>query len=261
MTVPYLYHGTCSRHARAVLKRGLHPRGKKPSLWEAHPSRADHVYLTQAYASFFARQAVQPGYQMAIFRIAVEDLDPARLFADEDALESANRYKDTAHMPTLFERTAHYRDLWEIIPEARKWEASLDYLGNCSHNGPIMPDAIDAIALIKRQSALSWMSDPTITRANYSLLGPYYRALTAWPFEGETAVAREKGKSGISDTYMEKLERTPSPFENDYRVFYRPIDGWKAGLPGILKHCEKQRRKDGRHGTQPPSPLHSDGGR
>jgi len=262
MSVPYLYHGTCSRNVRAVLKRGLQPRGKKASIWSAHPSRAGHVYLTHAYASFFARMAVEKGYQMAIFRIDADKLEPTRLFADEDALESANRSKDEARMPTLAQRTKYYRELWDILPEAAYWETSLDYLGNCSHDGPIPPDAINAVTLIRPNSALCWMSDPTITRTNYILLGHYYRALTAWPFEGAAAVAREKGYSDLADKYMAKLELSPSPFADDYMTFHCPADGWKSITPSILKHCEKQHRsKDGRHGAPAPNPVHSDRGR
>ena len=52
-----LFHGTSQKHLNSILKKGLMPRGKKPSNWEEYPSANDRVYLTRSYAIFFAIQS------------------------------------------------------------------------------------------------------------------------------------------------------------------------------------------------------------
>ncbi|MGW8177299.1 MAG: hypothetical protein ACWGQW_00660, partial [bacterium] len=54
-----LYHGTSARVARKAGQQGLKPRGKRKSNWDV-PSRSDLVYLTLAYAAYFAAVASKP---------------------------------------------------------------------------------------------------------------------------------------------------------------------------------------------------------
>ena len=50
-----LYHGTTTKHLDKILKQGITPRHDRPSNWDKHPSREDMVYLTNAYAIYFAQ--------------------------------------------------------------------------------------------------------------------------------------------------------------------------------------------------------------
>ena len=58
-----LYHGTSERVARNVLKHGLGPRDDTECAgnWEDHPSAGGMVYLTAAYAPYFAMNAANEG--------------------------------------------------------------------------------------------------------------------------------------------------------------------------------------------------------
>jgi hypothetical protein len=215
----YLYHGTTTRRLRAILRHGLVPRGTRKSLWDAHPSRPDHVYLTTAYGIYYAKCAASTKTDhAALIRIDVDKLDPGRLYADEDALEQANRKDDTARWPTLAERTAFYRDTWDIHPVARNWQGSLTVLGNCSHHGPIPVDAISGIAIVERNSLLWHLCDPTITTANFHLLDGYYRALSAFPFDGPAAAEAE---DCLVSSYLDTLKRVPAG--TGCRAYERPL--------------------------------------
>jgi hypothetical protein len=222
----HLYHGTCGGKLRAILKHGLRPRGISKSNWRA-TSRPDHVYLTNCYASFFAVSAMTPGWRPAILRIDTDRLDTANLYVDEDALEQANRHKDKAKVPDLMERTIYYRDAWDWLPEAREWEASLGYLGTCSHHGVIPPEAISGVAVIDKGGSYRWASDPFISRTNQRIMGAFYRAHTALPFEGLAAIERERAndKSFGQIAHLEQV--------NGFSVWMRPDDGWKPVIPTI----------------------------
>ena len=56
-----LYHGTTEKAARAALAEGLCPRCETgdSSNWDDHPSSAEHVYLTETYAGYFAMAATE----------------------------------------------------------------------------------------------------------------------------------------------------------------------------------------------------------
>jgi len=215
-----LYHGTSTDHLEAILKQGLQPRGDRPGNWEENPSRRDHVYLTNSYPVFFAR--CTEGDNLVVVQIDTTRLRN-HLYADEDALESFNGGKDD--MPgTMETRTAFYRDNWRTLEVAKNWKSSLAYLGTCSHYGTIPSKAITKVAIFKRTSILAHACDPTITRANYSILGPYYRWITEVVFMGDKA-PYETGKSPISDSYRERVIQA-GLFKQPIEIRYRPQNGW-----------------------------------
>lgn len=222
-TPKHLYHGTSTKRLRAILRRGLQPRGNAKSHWEM-ASRQDHVYLTSSYPIHFGRQASDNDggpAKHAVLRIRLDRIQTCRLYADEDALESANRKRDmeAGHFGDMTERTAFYRDNWDMLEVAKNWQGSLALLGNCSHHGPIPVDAIDAVAIIENASPLSWLCDPTITAVNYGILGGYYRALTRFPFEGERAIDEEIAEDGmVPQSYGQRLRGAATGFT----TFHRP---------------------------------------
>lgn len=254
MTDPtHLYHGTSGRRARAILKNGLTPRFAFKSQWDHAPSRPDHVYLTDAYAIHFGKCAAgnEPRrYPAAVFRVDVERLKTSNLYVDEDTLEQVNRANDEkagTSGKTMLERTAFYRDSWASLDVARAWQAGLRAMGNCSHYLGIETAFISAVAIIPPRSPLWLASDPQITMANYRILGPYYRALSAYPFEQLEAVKRERDamtevERFVSASYLDILDDVELCM-TDVTVVTRPAKGWAAGaISKAVAAAEKIRR-------------------
>lgn len=170
-----LYHGTSETSARSALIDGLCPRGSKKSNWEVE-SRNDLVYLTDAYAPYFAAQASEDGERWAIIEV---DVDLDNLLPDEDFLEQATRGSDICPLSSMVARTSWFRRLLERF--AHHAEDSLAGLGNAAHYGDIEPDFITRVVLFdpKVAPSIAMMSlDPSISILNYRFLGDKYRALT-----------------------------------------------------------------------------------
>ena len=176
----YLQHGTSISALDKILEQGILPRGKKRSNWDVK-SGSNKVYLTQAYAPYFAAAADSPANERnaVVLQIDCTKLDKDNLVADEDALEQADRrcnisslgpsYKDAPmqQRTLVFEkRAAKYRSY------GLDAEWSLSVLGTCAHIGPIDVEAISAYAIVKQSILMIW--DPTITLINFRILGATY---------------------------------------------------------------------------------------
>ena len=195
-----IYHGTSESVALKALSEGLIPRNDRSSTW-SQPSRSDCVYLTEAYAAYFAANACFEGGERE--RWAIIELDTkylTHLVPDEDAMEQGTRNFEPCDLlslnvgDTLEEaaqvargdmafRTRYFRDrahkLSALTPE------SLRLLGNCAHVGPIPPEAISRVSLFdpKKNGLVAGMSlDPNISVFNYQFCGEKYRNLTRWFF-------------------------------------------------------------------------------
>ena len=201
----FLYHGTNEKAARLALKDGLKPRkltGK--SNWKhSLESRSDTVYLTSAYAPYFALQATDEDEKWGIVEIDVDLLDEKRLRPDEDAVEQTTRgIKDfgpiedpqvrsiLAKMPLtdMRARTEYVRANLDRLHNL--WRASLKWLGNCSYKGTVPAKAISRVSIFDPKSnpyVVLTASDPTITVANFKMLADRYEALTRWFFDPITA--------------------------------------------------------------------------
>jgi len=67
-----LYHGTSERVAKLALKQGLWPREdtKDSGNWDhTVPASPHHVYLTRAYAPYFAAQKAGDGERWGIVQV------------------------------------------------------------------------------------------------------------------------------------------------------------------------------------------------
>jgi hypothetical protein len=202
-----LYHGTSAAIARKALDEGLLPRRDtgRASHWTECPSREDLVYLTTAYAGYFACNATDELEPWGIVEIdtdtdLLELLD--NLVPDEDWLEQGCRA--APDLPTAYRaldmegRTAYWRE--RLTRLGYLWEQSVESLGNCAHVGPIPPEAITRVAIFDPRSnpniAITAV-DPTISILNYRICQGKYHALIRWFMGEEVAVEDFYGLSGI----------------------------------------------------------------
>lgn len=170
-----LYHGTSERNLESILKTGLAPRGRKKSIWKEHPSAPDRVYLTDAYAVYFAVIAAKKGEKGVILKVEV---DTANLVADEDALAQTKiADADFLNSMSIKGKTAYWKKNAPKYPKLAEY--SLDALGNAAHMGVIPPDQILKTVVFDVVPELVFGHDPTISVINYRLLGPCYRKALA----------------------------------------------------------------------------------
>jgi hypothetical protein len=168
-TMMILYHGTSDLVLDQILKNGLKPRGRKRSLWKEHPSASDRVYLTKAYAVYFACHAKHTmGGNGLILEV---DVDPQNLVADEDALAQADRFNAPLG-GSIKEKTKFWRKEAPFYPHLA--EFSLRVLGNAAHMGVIPPSQIKKHLVFPVTPDLIYGHDPSITVMNYAFMGQSY---------------------------------------------------------------------------------------
>lgn len=182
-----LYHGTTIKKLTRIMKIGLEPRRSRTGNWKHNnaPSRTDCVYMTNAYAIFFALNASNVASEdPCVLEIDTLKLKLSCLLPDEDFLEQATRGMGDAPLDwPMLKRTAWYRARLEQFSSF--WEKSLKHLGNCSYKGTIPVEAITRIAVIDQtdQAEFCWQAlDPSITLMNYHIVGTKYRGMTKWLF-------------------------------------------------------------------------------
>ena len=188
-----LYHGTSERVARLAMTEGLSPRFQSgvESVWGDHPSSEHHVYLTTAYAGYFAMNATEGEERWAIIEIDTDLLPDdgtgcEHLYPDEDWLEQVTRGQELpeewgVNGATMEVRTKWFREnLWRF---GHLWEKSVEGLGNCAYNGVIPPEAITRVSFVdpKGNPSMTLMaSDPCITVMNYRICQGKYQGLMRW---------------------------------------------------------------------------------
>lgn len=196
-----LYHGTSEAVGKLALTEGLKTRGALgiKSNWnvESHP---DYVYLTIAYAAYFAATASmdeEDGFigRLAIVEVDTSLLDDDTLHPDEDALEQGTRGESWVveaceaegfNPRSMEERTHWFRN--NLYSFQHFWKNSLEALGNCCHEGDIPPEAVTRVVFFdpkSNPSILSMSMDPMISVLNYQIMGPQYEALVRWFFDPE----------------------------------------------------------------------------
>ena len=214
MLLVKLYHGTTERIGRLALKEGLRPRkltGK--SNWknfvESHPSL---VYLTKAYAPYYALQVVR-GKKLAIVEIETNSLDVFKMRPDEDFIEQVTRQdkqnKTAIEGKTISERTEYVRN--HLDEFSGFWRTSVEHLGNCAYEGVVPKTAITRVAVVdisKCQAMCAEALEPIISIMNYRICGPQLRMLTQW-FMGETVTVEEwfKTQSVNPLNYLSEKEK------------------------------------------------------
>lgn len=181
-----LYHGTRVLEFADIREKGIEPRGEKESNWQEYPSHPDLVYLTTAYACYFAYCSLKEAdleNVLLILEVDESKLDEWNMRPDEDWVARRFSSNTLASM-----RDKQNAALANIDLYAGYWRDCLDELGNCSHRGVIPVSALTRWATFdaSRRTELSMtILDPTITEMNYKILGSFYRGLIAWIFGDE----------------------------------------------------------------------------
>lgn len=176
----YIYHGTTvDVGLRVLLGEPLRPRDEDGGNWPACPSLRGHVYLTTAYAGYFAQAARDDGERrFSIVQVDFGLLDKTALYPDEDYIGQALHAQGDSR-EDLLALTAHARERIEDFREC--WWMSLADMGTVSHMGEIPSHALRRVSIVDGALApnlSSRMMDPSITPLNYKLVGSEHRAHT-----------------------------------------------------------------------------------
>ena len=177
-----LYHGTSERFLEKILRMGICPRGRAPSEnWPAKfASRKDMVYLTSAYAGYFAYNAVQSEERMLILEVDQDKLDVERMFPDEDYLGQC--YAKQFDVPL---ETAHAQIRSRLGTFRHHWRASLSGMGTVAYRDAVPIEAVKRYALLEitgRPRLWTSFMDPSISIINFQHCGPKYIGMLEWVF-------------------------------------------------------------------------------
>lgn len=184
-----LYHGTSVRHLNQILKEGLKPRRSKAGNWKyTIESNSKAVYLTTAYAIYFAENACRKDDDLLIFEIESDRLNYFLFAPDEDFLEQSTRKHPAfdsvpgTHPYDMKKRTRWFRQhAFSRYQEA--WNLSVENMGTCCYYGEIPISAFTRYAIIPRSNmAIRLSSDPVVCPINYQILGWRYKNLLAHIF-------------------------------------------------------------------------------
>ena len=161
-----LYHGTTAEAAKQILKEGFVP--DKKYNWQVK-SKKGFVYLSKAYAPFYAMNAKSRSKYRAIVQTCVPE---DNLYPEDDFLLIALKKPMTQKGLDTIDLT-DYKELYRN---------SLDYLGNASAK----PEDIRVIGIREFDASHLLMTcDPSITPMNYKICGAYYKGLTKWIYDGK----------------------------------------------------------------------------
>ena len=189
------FHGTTEGCLNSIEKKGLMPRGKRKGVWQEFPSANDRVYLTTAYAIYYAPAAAtilkQQGGKKERGVVIEVDPYPGKFVADEDALAQQNWMDEEflwLNELSLEDRTAFWRKNAPEYPGMAWW--SQEALGTFAHMGKIPPSQIKKVVTFDITTDHLFGHDPSITLMNYKILGGRYEAALALFVDSD-------GKEGI----------------------------------------------------------------
>jgi hypothetical protein len=206
-----LYHGTNEDVLPKIQLQGLKPRGKRKSQWEHYPSRSDMVYLTTAYAFYFAMNTKGKGRAM-VLEIDSDQLVERKFFPDEDFIAQvvSNVTKQSLEKVhgSIKDTLKQYQQYWRL---------SIENLGNCSYQGTIHLKTIKRMCLfdVLKRSEIAFMAmDPIISLINYRFCKEKYTGLIAWMFGDRADIPSDIVEVQDIDENSEfaKLQKTRKEF-------------------------------------------------
>jgi RNA:NAD 2''-phosphotransferase len=189
-----LFHGTSSRWLDQILAQGIRPRRRtrfEGNWTDTVNSHANHVYLTDSYAPYFAECAIPSEDHKSVPVVFVVDtLRIPQLVADEDAIEQVERRSHPNEIfskSDVYERTRRFATMAPRLAASGKFthHDSLTALGTCAAVDTIPRQAI--IGYIRLKRVYSWQVwDPTITLENYRFMGDFYRHVSEYLWLGKS---------------------------------------------------------------------------
>lgn len=202
-----VYHGTSERYADKIIGEGLIPRGFQNGNW-AHtvPSNNRAVYFTTAYGLHFAKNCAKGTERLAVFEFDLDMLDPELLAPDEDFLEQVTRQdpKFKKAGKGMKARTMWFRKR-SLSDFRHHWSTSLHHMGTATYYGKVPPQALTRVSYVPHAHALAHMSDPSISPANYKLMGIYYKNLMRLTFLEPDKVEEEAYWMMVTDRKIPDL--------------------------------------------------------
>ena len=201
-----VYHGTSDRMLSSILSGGLRPRGKSTEgNWKAYPSRDDMVYLTTAYAPYFAWSAVdiKKDEKALIVEVDLDKLKFEKLHPDEDFI--AQVLSKQRNVPI---ETVHSKVRRTISGYRHHAYDSLQCLGNIAYRGIVPASAITRYVTIdlKPQDSLAQVCmDVSVSLINFQVLGAKYRSVIEWIFGDREDF--DLGAGVPNDQYFAMVER------------------------------------------------------
>lgn len=184
------------------------------------------VYLTTAYAPYFAIMSAKAADKGLIVEVSTAALDADLLYPDEDFIAQALAYKEKRPLEQV------HREVWDGIEDYKHHAAdSVQGMGNCAHRGPIPAKAITRYAVIdpKLQSQLFWIGlDPSISVLNYRFCGAKYRSIIAWIF-GD----REDFDDGMNSATYEMMDKVSPEYMANLRKLWANRKGISVIKTGV----------------------------
>ena len=165
-----LFHGTSANNAKKILKNGFAQELK--NNWKVK-SKNGFVYLSIAYAPFYAMSANKKGHKLAIIKV---DVEPDNLFPDDDFV-----------MLCLGKRKYTQKELDEIELENYQElsDKSLKYMGNVA----TYPEDVTIKGVTYFDGRyLLYRCDPVISPLNFKIMGDYYKDLSEWLYQGNAVL-------------------------------------------------------------------------
>ena len=183
-----LYHGTTVESARRIKREGF-KYGVKYNWAGKIKSKKGYIYLSLAYAPFYAMAAKSSSSKRAIVKVEV---NKKNLYPDEDFL-----FFTSIGMGVRDPK-------FDLSQYKRMADMSLRYLGNvCA-----LPKDIKVVGVREFDAKrLFLVCDPTITPINYQIMGRYYRKLTEWIFSGRKVEEFDLHYNKLYDPQMYKIQQ------------------------------------------------------
>ena len=225
-----LYHGTSDRYLSSILQHGLRPRGRrKNSNWKTYPSRHDCVYLTQAYAPYFAEQAtnIEKGERSLIIEVEIDEHDE-RLLPDEDFISQALASQLKVSIESVHEGVRNCLEGY-----AHHAIDSLHGLGNACIKGRVFPEAIARYAIVdftKQTELWQVCLDPSISIMNYRFCGEKYRSVIAWIFGDRD----DFEVFGFSDAIVDQMEAAHPGYRDRAKSLFTNRNGIEVHSNGCV---------------------------
>lgn len=206
----FLYHGTSTQHLDRILAEGLQPRcvTGRESNWEGDiESKPDFVYLSAAYAIYYAVEAADEPHHPVILQV---DWDHLELYPDEDfiAYHRSDGTVESWQAEGALVDPSEHQELWalslarsgNVCTPAVPREAILGYrvIPVEGNGGLLLDTGIDAIP----------------AEINYLHLGEYYRRCLGAYFEHDLtempravrAIYEEDQRKLMGDEAFEQME-------------------------------------------------------